>query len=219
MTAVYTLMALIPAAYLAGSIPFGLLVGWSRGIDVRRQGSGNIGATNVGRLLGRRYFWLVFILDLLKGMAPSLAAGLAVHFTAADWRMYLLWLLVGFAAILGHMFSLFLRFHGGKGVSTSTGAFLGIWPYFTAPTVAAILVWLLVLKLTRYISAASIIGAMSFPLAYILIGWAAGWPICKGQAPFLIASIVLAALIVLKHRGNIARLLAGTESKAGGKAN
>src|SRR5665213_1736574 len=96
-----SLLALVPAAYLAGSVPFGLIVGLSRGVDPRKAGSGNIGATNVGRLLGRKFFAIVFTLDLLKGLLPTLAAGVVLHFAAADAMSYALWLSVGFAAILG----------------------------------------------------------------------------------------------------------------------
>src|SRR3954451_7624896 len=113
------LLALIPIAYLIGSVPFGLVVGLARGVDPRKSGSGNIGATNLGRLLGGRYFALVFTLDLLKGLAPVLAAGAVLHFAPRSALDYLLWLLVGAAAIFGHMFSVFLSFAGGKGVATS----------------------------------------------------------------------------------------------------
>src|SRR3954469_20464076 len=112
MSAVHQLLAVIAIAYVVGSIPFGLLFGLSRGVDPRKAGSGNIGATNVGRLLGGKFFAIVFILDLLKGLLPTVAAGaLLAHFrgSPAGYRApdYLLWLLVAFAAICGHMFSLF----------------------------------------------------------------------------------------------------------------
>src|SRR5438309_4178929 len=110
------LLALIPVAYLLGSVPFGLVVGLSKGVDPRTAGSGNIGATNVGRLLGGKYFGVVFFLDMLKGLLPMLLAGFALHWRATSPIQYVLWLLVGFGAIAGHMFSLFLRFKGGKGV-------------------------------------------------------------------------------------------------------
>jgi len=210
-----TFLVLLPAAYLAGAIPFGLLVGWTRGIDVRKAGSGNIGATNVGRLLGRKYFWIVFILDMLKGMIPSLAAGLVLGFHADDSLTYLLWLLVGFAAIFGHMFSPFLRFKGGKGVATSVGALVGVWPLYTFPALIAALVWIIVFKLTRYVSAASVVGILSFPTAFLIIGLVQGWPIFGRLLPLLIAAWALALLIVYKHRANISRLLAGTENRAG----
>ena len=124
---------LVPVAYLLGSVPFGLIVGKSRGVDPRSSGSGNIGATNVGRLLGRKFFALVFTLDLLKGLLPMLAAAYVLREVEPDRRTYVLWLLVGVAAIAGHMFSVFLGFKGGKGVATSTGVLLGLWPYYTIP--------------------------------------------------------------------------------------
>jgi acyl phosphate:glycerol-3-phosphate acyltransferase len=214
MNSAQVLIALVPVAYLAGSIPFGLLVGWTKGVDVRKAGSGNIGATNVGRVLGKKFFWIVFALDMLKGLAPSLAAGWIMGFSAGDWRDYLLWLAVAFAAILGHMFSAFLRFKGGKGVATSTGAMLGIWPYFTLPALAALVVFVAVYKLAGYISAASMVAAIAFSILYVLIGLAMGWPLAGRQMPLLIATILLAVMIIYKHRGNIARLMAGTEHKA-----
>lgn len=213
MTREQILIALIPVAYVIGSIPFGLIVGLAKGIDPRRSGSGNIGATNLGRLLGGKFFALVFTLDLLKGLVPTVAAGAILHFAPGDRGGYLLWILAGAAAITGHLFSLFLRFRGGKGVATSTGVVLGIFPYFTAAAAVAIVVWLVVFRLTRYVSAGSIIGAAALPLAYAGIGVAAGWPILGAQLPLLVFAILMALLIILKHRGNIARLRAGTENR------
>src|SRR5438270_12220665 len=117
MTPARQLLVLIPTAYLLGSVPFGLIVGLAKGVDPRKAGGGNIGATNVGRLLGGRFFAIVFTLDFVKGLLPTLAASWVVHGQAGamDWTGYLLWLLVGFATIFGHMFSLFLGFKGGKG--------------------------------------------------------------------------------------------------------
>src|SRR5256885_2451031 len=106
-TAHWILLSLVPAAYLIGSIPFGLIVGLAKGVDPRKAGSGNIGATNIGRLLGGKFFALVFVLDLLKGLVPMLIAAWIVrkYFQQPDALVYLLWLLVGFGAIVGHMFS------------------------------------------------------------------------------------------------------------------
>lgn len=207
------LAALILIAYLAGSIPFGLLVGLAKGIDPRKNGSGNIGATNLGRLLGGRYFALVFTLDLLKSFAPVLAAGALLGFHPDNWQQYLLWLVVGMAAVLGHMFSIFLGFKGGKGVATSAGVLLGLFPYYTVPGLLAILIWIIVFKLTRYVSLASILGTSAFPVIYVIIGLAAGWPLGGDQLPLVICAVLIAALIVFKHRGNIARLRAGTENR------
>jgi len=129
MTPTMYLMLLIPAAYFVGSVPFGLIVGLSRGVDVRTAGSGNIGATNVGRLLGKQFFFLVFFLDMLKSLVPmAIASWIVSRIPEADrdWTLYLLWLLVGFAAVIGHMFSAFLGFKGGKGVATSAGVVAGV---------------------------------------------------------------------------------------------
>jgi len=211
----WQLIALIPAAYAVGSIPFGLLVGLAKGIDVRKSGSGNIGATNVARLLGGRFFALVFTLDLLKGMLPVLAAGYLLRGKSIDFSNYIFWLLIGFAAIAGHMFSLFLKFRGGKGVATSAGVLLGIFPYFTYPALIGAAVAIVAFGWTRFVSVASIAGAITFPVAYIAIGLAMGWPITGLQLPFLFFALLLAALIVYKHRSNISRLRAGTEHRVG----
>jgi acyl phosphate:glycerol-3-phosphate acyltransferase len=157
------LLALIPAAYVVGSIPFGLMVGLAKGIDPRKAGSGNIGATNLGRLLGGKFFALVFTLDLLKGAIPTAAAGAVLGFDVANRSDCLLWILVGFSAVLGHLFSLFLKFKGGKGVATSAGVMLGIFPYFTVAAGVAIAVWIILFKATRYVSVASMIGAAALP--------------------------------------------------------
>src|SRR5687768_16740448 len=161
---------MIPVAYAVGSIPFGLIVGLAKGVDPRKSGSGKIGATNLGRLLGGKYFALVFTLDLLKGMLPMLAASFVLRSESLTTTDYLLWLGVGMAAILGHMFSVFLKFKGGKGVATSAGVMLGLYPYFTGPGLVAIGAFLLIVLVTRYISVGSMGGAVIFPIAYVVIG-------------------------------------------------
>ncbi len=205
-TAHFSLIALTPVAYLAGSIPFGLMVGLAKGVDPRKAGSGNIGATNVGRLLGGKFFALVFALDLLKGLLPTLAAGAILHFAAGTAASYAQWLLVGFATILGHMFSLFLNFKGGKGVATSMGVILGVYPYYTLAAGATLFVFLIVFALSRYISVASMMAAIGFVVAYVTIGILRHWPIFRQQLPLLAFAVVVSALIIYKHRGNLARL-------------
>lgn len=214
MAASRDLLILIPIAYCLGSIPFGLVVGLLRGVDPRKSGSGNIGATNVGRLLGGRYFALVFSLDLIKGLIPMLVAGWLLRWHAEHLWLYFLWIAVGLAAILGHMFSLYLKFKGGKGVATSTGVALGLYPYYTLPALIAAGVFLICFKAMRYVSLASIMGAIAFPLAYILVGMMWGWPVFTTQWPLLFFSLLVAAMIILKHRTNIGRLLTGTENRA-----
>jgi len=211
---------LIPAAYLAGSIPFGLLIGLAKGIDVRTAGSKNIGASNVGRLLGRRYFWAVFLLDAGKALIPMLVASLAVNRAVRvadaplDAGVYGLWMAVGLASIVGHMFSVFLRFGGGKGVATTAGALLGLWPYLTLPALVMLAVFVVVFRSTRYISLGSIAAALTFPVSYIGLGLALNWRPFGPQWPFTLFSLLVAALVTYKHRSNIARLRAGTENRA-----
>ena len=216
------LLGLIAPAYLLGSVPFGLLVARTRGIDPRQAGSGNIGATNVGRLLGFKFFLIVFLLDLLKGLVPMLAAATVLRWFSAAGRDYgqadyALWIIVGLAAIVGHMFSVFLLFKGGKGVATSTGVVLGLFPYYTIPGLVALAAWVILFKTTRYISVASITGAIVFVAAYLGIGLAARWDVFGRQSPLSLFAILVAAMIIFRHRDNLARLRAGTELRFGAK--
>ncbi len=120
---------------------------------------------------------------------------------------------VAAAAVLGHVFSLFLKFKGGKGVATSAGVVLGIYPYFTFAGLIAIIIFIIVFRITRYISVSSILAALCFPVAYALIGFRR-WPITEAQLPLLCFAIAVPLLILYKHRGNIARLRAGTEPRS-----
>ena len=206
------MLVLAAVAYLVGSIPFGLLVGRAKGIDPRTSGSGNIGATNLGRLLGGKYFALVFTLDLLKGLLPMLVAAWLLRHLATHEKPYLLWMTVGAGAILGHLFPVYLKFKGGKGVATSTGVVLGLWPFYTYPGFAVVLVFLIVFAISRTVSLGSIASSIGFPICYVLIGLALGWPVFGEQLPLLIFATVLGSLIVYRHRKNIVRLLNGTES-------
>lgn len=211
-------LALIPVAYVVGAVPFGLLVGLAKGVDPRKAGSGNIGATNVGRLLGGKFFALVFLLDMLKGLLPTLAAGALFHFAADDALTNSLWLATAFAAILGHMYSLFIGFKGGKGVATSCGVILGVFPYYTLAGAVAVGVFLVAFALTRYVSVGSLLAAVAFTLAYIILGIANDWDVLGRQLPLLLFAILVSAMIIYKHRANIARLRAGTEHRFTGKS-
>ena len=215
MTLLQQTALLIPAGYLIGAIPFGLIVGWMKGIDVRKSGSGNIGATNVGRLLGQRYFWLVFCLDVIKGAIPVAVAGWLIYDGEHDPTRvgYLMWLAVGAATLLGNLFSIYIGFRGGKGVATSAGITLGIFPYFTLTALLGVAVFLVVLGIWRYISLASIVSAGAFPVIYVLLGRWMGWDVFGTQQPLLVFAILVALLIIWRHRTNIARLRAGTENK------
>jgi len=220
MQPIFLLICLIPVGYVLGSIPFGLIVGRANGIDPRTAGSKNIGATNVGRLLGSKFFFIVFTLDLLKGLIPVAIASLIVDQIPPierDWRVFMAWLSVGAAAVLGHMFSLFLRFKGGKGVATSAGVMLGLFPYFTWPGILSAVVFLVVFKISRYVSLASMVAAAAFPIIYLAVGVGIGWPVFGAQLPLLVFGLLIPLMIVYRHRANIARIRAGTESKVGGK--
>jgi len=210
MTHVFFPLAII-AAYLLGSIPFGLLIAKAHGKDLRSIGSGNIGATNVSRALGRKWAYVCFVLDVLKGLIPMLATMLIAE---PDSVLTLwLWLAVGCAAILGHIFPIYVKFKGGKGVATSFGVALGLWPYYTICVLFAAVVWVVVVLIWRYVSLASIAASVTFPLvltaAIILTpGWDFGnlWPV-------LIAAVAIPVMIIIRHRENVKRLLAGIESK------
>lgn len=216
--------AFLVGAYLCGSIPFGLLIGWCKGVDIRRAGSGNIGATNVGRVLGRPYGILVFLLDALKGWAPPTLAGhwlvpLTGGSTSAVLQPidYLVWMAVAGAAVAGHVVPIWLRFKGGKGVATGWGAMLGIYPYFTVPGVLILLIWAIVTISTRYVSVGSIVASCAFPLIFIGVAWRhhETWGTVNQLWPLYVFAFSLGALVVHRHRGNLQRLLNGTESKIG----
>jgi glycerol-3-phosphate acyltransferase PlsY len=194
-------------------VPFVLIVGKAKGIDPRRAGSGNIGATNVGRLLGGRFFAIVFTLDFLKGLLPTLAGSWVVHRQAGGLgaSIYLLWLLVGFATIAGHMFSLFLGFKGGKGVATSTGVMLGVFPDYTLAAGAVVLVWAIAFFATRTVSVASMLAALAFPIMYAGVALLRHQLVLGDRWPLLAFALVVSTMVIWKHRGNIARLRAGTE--------
>jgi acyl phosphate:glycerol-3-phosphate acyltransferase len=210
---------LIIASYLLGSIPFGLLIARSHGIDLRKVGSGNIGATNVSRALGKKWAYICFSLDLAKGLLPMLLAT-AWHLVDKDISLGQLglWLAVGCAAILGHVFPIYLRFKGGKGVATSLGVVLGLWPYYTLSGVIAFAIWVIALMIWRYVSLASILAALTFPVTLtVLISLIPEWQF-SNLWPLYVAAIGLPLLVIARHAENIKRLLEGSESKiSGGK--
>jgi glycerol-3-phosphate acyltransferase PlsY len=187
----------IVGSYLLGATPTSYIAGRvGRGIDLREHGSKNLGATNVYRLLGWSYAIPVGLFDVAKGVIPVALFGRWAG--GPDWLPVTL----GGAAVLGHMFSPYVRFRGGKGVATAGGVFLALAPLAVA---IAIPVWALSLWLTGYVSLSSIVAALTFPLWVRLTTGGAG--------PTFWASVVLALLIVLAHRANIQRLRAGTESR------
>jgi len=207
--------------YLLGSIPFGLLIGRAHGIDIRQHGSGNIGTTNVGRLLGRKWGYICFVLDVGKGLVPMIFARRFLADMSAEQLTPMAgmsaWMLVGTGCILGHMFSVYLRFGGGKGVATSLGVMLGVWPYFTFTAVVVLLIWIAVLGLWRYVSLASICAAFGFPVIFaILIKQLESWEFAN-LWPLFAFGCLMGTMVIVRHRSNIVRLLAGTENQIGKK--
>jgi glycerol-3-phosphate acyltransferase PlsY len=211
------------AAYVIGATPFGVLLARAKGVDLRKSGSGNTGATNVGRVLGRRWGYACFVLDVAKGLLPVLAVGAMLRPAQApgaaaaypEIASQAAWLLVACGAICGHVFSFYLGFRGGKGVATGLGVVLGIWPYFTVPGLAALAIWVAVTLATRYVSAGSIVAAAAFvPLVagYCMIRH---WPPAE-LWPLLLFASAMVILIIVRHRTNISRLLHGAENKIGG---
>mgnify|MGYP006289768359 CR=1 FL=1 len=219
MTA-WLMAAFIVAAYLLGSVPFGLIIARLHGMDLRSIGSGNIGATNVSRALGRKWAYVCFGLDVLKGLIPTavtlvVAAPLSAEHSLGPVVMLWLWLAVGCAAVIGHIFPLYVRFKGGKGVATSFGVALGLWPYFTVAAILALLVWLGAVLIWRYVSLASILASVAFPLALSgAIALLEQWTIAR-LWPLAAVAIAIPLMVIVRHRENIRRLMAGTEGRIG----
>jgi glycerol-3-phosphate acyltransferase PlsY len=187
-------------AYLAGSIPSAYIAGKLRGVDLRQHGSGNLGATNVVRVLGAKTGAVVFLADVLKGFLPVFF--LPIY---AETLQPGLWALVyGVAAIMGHVKPIFLLGKGGgKGVATATGVFLALAPI---PMLVSMALWILVFVISRYVSLASLFGAAVLPFA--ILAWYR-----DPRSPVFIASVIIAAFVFWTHRANIARLRRGEEHR------
>ena len=214
----YSLIAL--AAYLLGSIPFGFLLAKTRGIDIRGVGSGNIGATNAMRVLGKPAGIFVLLMDAFKGYAachflpPLIFNGLAPHFSGLvasfqkepldlQTRFYVV---AGIFAVLGHNYTCWLKFKGGKGVATTAGVYAALAP---AAVLVALIVFILLLLLTRYVSVASMSAAVTLP--------AGVWMLSPHSWLLGLVTTALGALVIYKHKSNLQRLMAGTENRFGGK--
>lgn len=215
-------------AFLIGSIPFGLLIAKSKGINIREHGSGNIGATNVLRVVGKKYGITCLVLDLLKGLLPTVAGISLITYTGANNPMsigalseyaqelpraqtQILHILTALATILGHNYSPWIGFKGGKGIATSAGALIALMP---AGIVLLILVWIVLFYSTKYVSVASIGAALSLPFISIA-GSAFHGKLANGtwNTPLFVFSIVIALLATWRHRSNIVNLRKGTEHK------
>jgi acyl phosphate:glycerol-3-phosphate acyltransferase len=193
--------------YFFGSFPAGYCAGRLAGIDIRSAGSGNIGATNVLRVLGKQWGYPVFAIDALKGFAAVRLVLFIVKYwpTATPYAEYFA-ILTAVITIAGHMFPVWLGFKGGKGVATSAGALFGLMPW-AVPCV--FLVWYIVFQISRYVSLASIVAAVSLP---IIVALFAHWGLID-TAALIYFSILIAALVLWRHRSNFSRLLNGTEQR------
>jgi glycerol-3-phosphate acyltransferase PlsY len=227
-------------AFLLGSIPFGLFIARAKGIDIRQHGSGNIGATNVLRVVGKKYGIFCLILDALKGYLPAVLGISLILYTGSksalaiealrpyalelpadlQWKAQLFQVLTGFCAILGHNYSPWVGFKGGKGIATSAGVMIALMP---AAVVILLIVWLIVFLLTRYVSVASVVAAVVLPIVTHLgsrfhhVGndnsnptlWEAGvW-----NKPLFFFSVAIGILAIWKHRTNLQRVMNGTENR------
>ncbi|MBI9015880.1 MAG: glycerol-3-phosphate 1-O-acyltransferase PlsY [Phycisphaerae bacterium] len=205
-------------AYAIGSISFAIMVGKLKGIDIRKHGSGNLGSTNVTRVLGQQWGIICFFGDVLKGLIPTLLMGLWLkhQVNAADVQLQgpwlWSWLLVAGCCVIGHVFPFYLKFKGGKGVATSLGILLGLWPYLTFAGLATFIIWAIIWAIWRYVSLASIVAAVAFPLIFtLLIGIIDQWTL-GNLWPLLVFALVIGSMVIIKHRSNISRLIAGTEN-------
>ena len=210
--------------FLVGGIPFGVILTRIRGIDIRTVGSGNIGATNVARALGRRWGYFCFALDVLKGVVPTAMMGaLLVSWELGDTAMgFLAWSVVGCSTVLGHVFPIYLKFRGGKGVATSAGVALAIWPFYTLPAVVALIGWVVTTLISRTVSIGSLVACLVFLISYLAGFWIfaeprwiiSAWSLAS-QWPLLIFACLVPLLIIIRHRANITRLLTGQENQIG----
>lgn len=188
----------VAASYLLGSVPSSYIAGRMRGIDLRRHGSGNLGATNTFRVLGPRIAAPVMVFDVLKGFFPAAVLPALAGMPTLGWT-----LAFGVAAIIGHVFSVFVRFRGGKGVATAAGVFLAIAP---GAVLIGFVVWLVTLRLSRMVSLASIVGATVMVAAVA---------VTDDRPAVLALGVAVAAFIVFAHRANIRRIVRGEEYRFG----
>ncbi|MEB3322203.1 MAG: glycerol-3-phosphate 1-O-acyltransferase PlsY [Synechococcaceae cyanobacterium] len=201
-------LLLLLAGYLLGSLPTGWLAGrWLAGVDLRREGSGSTGATNVLRVVGRGPALVVFVVDVLKGTAAVLLARALLGPAGGDWQSDAWVVGAGLAALAGHIWPVWLGWRGGKAVATGLGMLLGLaWPV----ALACLGVFLTVLALSRIVSLSSMVAALSLPPLMLL--WSGG---ATARPAYLAVTLVATALVLWRHRGNLARLLAGTEPRLG----
>ena len=203
------LIAVSLVSYLIGAIPWGYLIGKRNGVDIRKLGSKNIGATNVTRVIGKWSGRLCFLLDFLKGFIPVLVVTVLREKSVISDEYNIIQIVAALSAVLGHMFPVYLWFRGGKGVSTAGGAILALAPYSFG---IAGIVWIAIYLLTRYVSLASISAAIVMPICATLINVLK--PDLYPRSPYVLGFLYfLSIMAILKHSANIKRLLNGTENR------
>ena len=200
----FFLIALL--SYFIGSIPSGYLIARLAGIDIRQQGSGNIGATNVTRVLGKAYGYPAFLADFSKGLCAVLLAPIIGRSCGLTQSPELFQIIAGACVVLGNAFPVWLRFRGGKGVATSAGMLFGL---MASAAVVCIIIWVIMFYATRYVSLASIAAAVALPVAVFVITHITGTP----RPLVLYVSAGLAFIVILRHRSNLSRLMRGTEER------
>ena len=201
-----TLAVILVGSYMLGSIPFGYLAGQFAGIDIRKLGSGNIGATNAVRVLGKRYGYSVFALDFLKGFGAVKISMLMASGTPPGWNSpEIFGIAAAMSCVVGHSYPPWLKFKGGKGVSTAGGALFALAPFIGVIGVA---IWMITFWITRFVSLASVTAAVALPIAILVASWH------KENATVLFYfSVCVAAVVIWRHRSNLSRLLRGTEPR------
>src|SRR6266496_6762813 len=203
----FTLVIVLVVSYLLGSIPFGYLAGRIAGVDIQKGGSGNIGATNVLRALGKPYGYAVFVLDFLKGLGAVEISVLITTRVRPEWGSPEIFGIVAAAsAVIGHCFPLWLKFRGGKGVATSAGALFGLMPF---AMLIGVIIWILIFWLTRYVSLASVVAAVALPLVIAIM---TRLHQSYGKALFY-SSLCIAAVVIWRHQSNLSRLMRGREPR------
>ena len=200
-------VAVAIGSYLLRAIPFGYLAGRLRGIDILQTGSGNVGATNVVRVLGKRYGYPVFALDLLKGFGAVKISMLLAPGRPTEWNsLEMFGIVAAICSVLGHVYSPWLKFHGGKGVATSAGALLALTP---VATLIGVGVWVIVFWATRYVSLASIAAAVVLPIVIPLVASHDD----NSRKLLTYSCVFVAALVIWRHRSNLSRLMRGSEPR------
>jgi glycerol-3-phosphate acyltransferase PlsY len=201
-----TLVVVLVGSYLLGSIPFGYVIGRIAGVDIRRTGSGNVGATNVVRVLGKRYGYPVFVLDFLKGFGAVKISMLLATGPPPDWNSpELFGIVAAVSSIVGHSYPPWLKFKGGKGVATSAGALFALT---AVGGLVGIAIWMAIFWLTRYVSVASVMSALVLPIVILVISRRN-----ESAKAIFYFSVFAAAVVIWRHRSNLSRLMRGAEPR------